>query len=421
MRDFTILHVGDLHFDDLRAASADIDAKDEGITRSLQAVISGHPLQTVMKPMAEQAERADAVLFVGDLSSYGNLDVYVDAVKYLHTALALPDRALDRLHAVVGNHDVDRDLVYPGDRMRDEILAKFDPLTDAWAAHSLPILAPGEVRRSEIADGSVGLEVFSMNSCVACGEYRDHVFDEALEKELTDRAAGGDKSARDTLFEQMDAPAFFADHVSSVSATVREMRAQRVPVILAHHNVLPQFQPRLQVYAEMVNAGMARAQLAGCGRPVIYLHGHIHDDPVEVVEQYHPRRGRLIAVSAPQVQYGFNVITVSFGQRNLALGATITPWRYAHGEVRAETPVKVFLRRADQENHEATADILRVMARAGHTRYSNFIELYRGEFGDARSEEELGEALVEADWAGLLRIDNLYEDRQHWTIRSPLL
>lgn len=421
MLDFTILHVGDLHFDDLRAASPDIDAKDAGITRSLQTAISGHPLQTVMKPMAEQADRADAILFVGDLTSYGNHDIYVDAVKYLHTALALPDRVADRLHAVVGNHDVDRDLIYPGARTTDELLAKFLPLTEAWTMHSVPILAPSEVRHSEITHGSVGIDLFSMNSCVACGEYRDRIFDQTLETELSNLAASGDRSARDTLFEQMDAPAFIADHVSSVSATVRTMSAERVPVILAHHNVLPQFQPRLQIYAEMVNAGMARAQLAGCGRPVIYLHGHIHDDPIEVVEQYHPNRGRLIAVSAPQVARGFNVITISFGQRDLPLGATITPWRYAHGEVRAKTPVKVFLRRPDQENHEATADILRVMAQARHTRYSNFIQLYRAEFGDARSEDELGEAIVEAEWAGLLTIDNLDEDRQHWTIRSPLL
>jgi len=285
----------------------------------------------------------------------------------------------------------------------------------------VPILAPDDVRHSEIVNGAVGLDVFSLNSCVGCGEYRDRVFDAALEDDLTVRAAGGDKIARDTLFEQMDAPAFFIDHVSGVSASVRGMSATRVPVVLAHHNVLPQFQPRLQIYAEMVNSGMARAQLAGCGRPVLYLHGHIHDDPIEVIEQHHPNRGRLIMVSAPQVQYGFNVITISFGQLDLPLGTTITPWRYAHGEVRAEAPVKISLRRPDQENHEAIADILRVMTRAGQTRYSGFLKLFREEFGDSRTEDEIGEALVEADWAGLLKIDNLDEDRPQWTIRSPLL
>ncbi len=421
VRSFTVLHVGDLHFDDLRAAAADVDTKDPGFAKSLLTAISGAPLQAVMKPMVEQADQADAVLFVGDLSSYGDLGVYEEAVNYLNTAFVLPDRKLEILHAVVGNHDVDRGLVQPGARTRAELLTKFDPLTVAWNNHAVPILAPNDVRRSAITNGRVGLEIFSMNSCVGCGEFRDRVFDQALEKELTEKAVRGDKAARDTLFEQLDSPAFFDDHISEVTARLREMSAQHVPVVLAHHNVLPQFQPRLQIYSEMVNSGWARARLAGCGRPVLYLHGHIHDDPIEVVEQHHPHRGRMIAVSAPQVRDGFNVITVSFSQRELPLGVTIRPWRVSHNEVREEAPIRISLRRPNQENHEAMPEVLAVMAKASQTRYSGFMKLYRADFGEDRSEEEIREALVEGDWAGLLAVDDLDENHTQWTIRRSLL
>lgn len=421
MRDFTILHVGDLHFDDLRAAKADIDAKDRGISQAVQDAIAAHPLQAVMKPMVEQLELADAVMIVGDLSSYGNPDVYVAAVAYLNVAFALPAREVQMLHAVVGNHDVDRDLIDVGKRELPEILAKFKPLATAWKQHAVPILEPAAVRRTEILNGPVGLELFSLNSCIGCGEYRERVLDVKLEEELRERANAGDKAARDTLFEQLDSPMFLDDHLTEVTARVREMTSHHVPVVLAHHNVLPQFQPRLQIYTEMVNSGAARARLAACDRSVIYLHGHIHDDPIESIEQHHPHRGRLIAISAPEVQRGFNVIKVSFGQRELPLGISVVPWRYVYGEIRPEPPVRISLRRADQENHEASGEILAVMAAHSQLRYSGFIKHYREAYADARAEDELQQALIEAEWAGLLVIDNREEPPAQWTVRLPLL
>lgn len=421
MRDFTIMHVGDLHFDDLRDARTDIDAKDNGISSGVRDVLGAHPLQAVMQPLAEQLEFCDAAMIVGDLSSYGDLGVYVDAVKYLNVALALPDREMAAVHAVVGNHDVDRQLIAPGTRTEADVLAKFAPLTDTWVQHSVPILEPAAVRRSEVVVDGVGLELFSMNSCIGCGEYRERELASDIEEELRTRMAAGDKSARDSIFEQLDSPGFLDRHLTEVTGAIRGLSSKRVPVVLAHHNVLPQFQPRLQIYTEMVNAGAARARLAACDRPVLYLHGHIHDEPIEVIEQHHPHRGRLIAISAPEVQRGFNIINISFGQRDLPLGVTITPWRYAYGEVRPEASVRISLRRQDQENHEAMPEIAAVMAQSGQMRYSRFVTSYREVFGDGRGEVELQEALIEGDWAGVVTIDNRDDDPAQWIVRSPLL
>lgn len=421
MKDFTILQVGDLHYDDLRNAELDVDVKDRGLSDSIRESLGPHVLQAVMKPMVEQLELSDAVMITGDLSSYGNYAVYVEAVSYLNVAFALPDRSPDTLHAVVGNHDVDRELIGTGERELREILAKFAPLTVAWQDHAVPILAPDAVRATALEDGKVGIELFSLNSCIGCGEYRERVLDAKLERELRKRVRAGDKAARDTLFEQLDSPMFLDEHITEVAATVRSMPATHVPMVLAHHNVLPQFQPRLQIYTEMINSGAVRARLGGCGRAVIYLHGHIHDDPVEVIDQYHPHTGRLIAISAPQVHRGFNVIKITFGQRDLPLGTTVIPWRYRYGEVRPEQAVRISLRRRDQENHEATPEILAVVARHSQLRYSRFLEDYRDLYGDNRTEDDLQQALIEADWAGLVMIDNRDASPGQWVLRMPLL
>ncbi len=421
MRDFTILQVGDLHFDDLLAAKPDTDSKDSGFPAGLLAAVSAHPLQAVMKPMAEQLDRADAMMVVGDLSSYGDLDVYGEAVTYLNKAFALPERNVEIVHAVVGNHDVDRTLIAPGDRGLADILAKFEPLREAWRDRSIPILEPAAVRTTEVVEGRIGLELFSMNSCVGCGEYRETVLNAAIEEELKERITAGDLSARDTLFEQLDSPGFLDEHLAEVTGRIRSLPPNRVPIVLAHHNVLPQFQPRLQIYAEMINAGAARARLAACDRPVIYLHGHIHDDPVEVIEQLRPHNGKLIAISAPQVQAGFNIIRVTFGQRDLPIGVTIEPWRYAYGEVREEASVCISLRRPNQENHDATEEILTVLASEPRARYSQFLKRYRDQFGVSRAEEDLQQGLVEGDWAGLVHVENVEEPAAQWIVSLPLI
>ncbi len=36
---------------------------------------------------------------------------------------------------------------------------------------------------------------------------------------------------------------------------------------------------RIAPYTEVVNGGNVRRRLTNCGKPVVYLHGHIHDDP----------------------------------------------------------------------------------------------------------------------------------------------
>ena len=77
MKDFTILQVGDLHYDDLRNAELDVDVKDRVLSDSIRESLGPHVLQAVMKPMVEQLELSDAVMITGDLSSYGNYAVYV--------------------------------------------------------------------------------------------------------------------------------------------------------------------------------------------------------------------------------------------------------------------------------------------------------------------------------------------------------
>ena len=55
----------------------------------------------------------------------------------------------------------------------------------------MPILAPDAVRATALEDGKVGIELFSLNSCIGCGEYRERVLDAKLERELRNECGPG--------------------------------------------------------------------------------------------------------------------------------------------------------------------------------------------------------------------------------------
>ena len=81
---------------------------------------------------------------------------------------------------------------------------------------------------------------------------------------------------------------------------VHDAPSNVLSVIVAHHNLLPQRLPRLAPYTELVNGGALRASLGELGKPVLYLHGHIHEDPIEILRSpggapsaaSHSRNGR---------------------------------------------------------------------------------------------------------------------------------
>ena len=417
-----ILQVGDVHFDDAQSAARDIDASDDGISQQVLDAIGAHPFQCVVKQMVGLFPEVDAVLFCGDLTTYGNLDVYRESVGYLEQTFAITTEDFwptQSVHVVPGNHDVDRTLIDTSDTR--DLREKFQPLAQAWSDNSAPILKPAEIRTSTVRDGTAAATIFSLNSCIGCGEHREQGLSDAVRAEFQHRADEGDADAAATLFEQLDAPMFVEDDVASTVQAIRALEDAAVPVLLAHHNLLPQRQPRLQVYTEMLNAGAVRARFAGCDRPVLYLHGHIHDDPVEVVEQFHPGEGKLVSVSAPAISDGFNVLEITSGHRGFPVGVTITRWRYAgSGDVVANPPIRIPLRRPTDEGHAATASVLRVLDDLQYTRWSNFLEAFRAVDGDSYTDDDVADAVREAHWAGLLEVEAYADQPARWILRRRL-
>lgn len=415
MRKIAILQLGDVHYPRLKNHRT-IDYKDKGLSPGLVEAISGYPLQQVVRKVIErlnQLGKSTLIAQCGDISEGGDLDGYHKCVEYLVSALDLAGRNSDYLHAVPGNHDVDRQL-----SNQEDLFAKFVSLEEAWKAHSVPILYAREVR-------SVRPRVFSdvefltigANSCVGSGERR------ALPKEILGHfppSTNSDHEGYDRLTELVDAPAFDESHLRAISEQLQVAPNTHIALVIAHHPLLPQTIPRIDIYAELLNAGVARSRLSKAGYPVIYLHGHVHDDPVEVLTVGAGYQGSLVMVAAPLLSDGFNEICLYLSQSGYAIGCELTKWRRESDGIVRNSKVEriplVPLVRRWMSN--LAVEISHEVATGGPYRFEQLRSKIEGRLG-SQSRDEIIDGLLEAEWAGNLTITDRSElDEKHWTIES---
>jgi predicted phosphodiesterase len=422
VKTITILQVGDVHFDQL-SIGPEVDVKDPQISPDLVRQMAPSRLRSVMQAIEKRCDPAppDAIVFCGDLSSRGEHGVYVDCVAYLNKALGLSEGRFwtpDGIHAVPGNHDIDRDTVDPAGK---DYFAKFLPLEKAWQDIHLDVLACADVRPTLLhGQGGGEATAYSMNSCIGCGEKRARQgeFTAMLRADLEARKTEGDEAAADALWEGLDTPLFFEEHLTTVNDAIDKLALTQLPIVIAHHNLLPQATPRAAIYTELVNGGAARVRLAAHRRWIIYLHGHIHDDPIEVIDQRFPNQGQVLSISAPLLQEGFNVVSVEFGNAGRPMGVSVVHYRYKNGgDVRARPEIRIGLASRADEPSPLLNHILAALAPGTSMRFRDLETAVTAIQKRAVSQDDLCDALREAEWANYLAIEQRADDAGQWTIR----
>lgn len=422
MRAVTLLQLGDLHYDQTDAGP-EVDVQDPGISAAVVAAAAPSRLRAVMQKLQRicAADPPKMLAVCGDLSSRGDLSVYAECVAYLDLNLELAAGRFwtaEGIHAVPGNHDVDRSLVDPSGA---DLFGKFRPLEEAWRNQGIDILRCGSLRHTRVAHAGCEIRAFSVNSCVGCGENRAADFTASLRAELQARADSGDTDAGDALWEGLDTPMIHESHLTSLAAEIGALPVEAMPVVIGHHNVLPQAMPRIKVYTEMLNGGAARARLASQDRWVLYLHGHIHDDPIEVISKRHPGGGNLLAISAPLISHGFNLVRLEFGESGRPLGCVVTRYRYEPGgDVRAQPDVRIPVRQPLDLPHPLVERVLEALPAGKSARFPDLLSaLAATTSGQVPTTEELADALQEAEWADRVQISERADEASRWLVWRP--
>ncbi len=418
MKRIVLYQLSDVHYPEHRNERA-LDVKDPGVPSALLEAIAPPRLVGALRELLRRmgSDPGCGIVICGDLTTVGSLSGYQQCVEYLVTGLALGSNEwpLTSLQVVPGNHDVNRLSVPTEDH---DPIAKFDPLVDAWIAHSVPVLA-ARLRTTQMRSGGYGLDLYGLNSCVGCGEWRE------LPDDLRDKLAPIFKDDAETAqasddrgrWERLDTPAFLEGDVDEVVAAVRTSARDRLAVVIAHHNLLPQFMPRISPYSELLNGGMLRERLCRLDRPILYLHGHIHTSPVEVLLQPAFPQGRLVSVAAPVFVQGFNRLAIDFAADGQPLGVEVLPIRVQDaGGFENGTPLRVSLNLRVGQWSPLTEAIIELLETAGQKqRYIDIRDAVRIN-GRRPAEPRLQDALREAEWLGWLRLVGRDEDARFWQV-----
>jgi hypothetical protein len=343
----SLLQLGDVHFPLFSSQWTDVDNKDNGETANLPGHFSKPISSLIASAISAEMKRAKpaAIIVCGDLTDRGQLNGFDQAADYL--AKAIGGSAFDDVHLLPGNHDVDL-----ADQMPfvDLTSDRFEVLQSRLSAMGSPFRITKDSRETSHTSGTSTLFVTSLNTAKANGAPRlfpnitikdpvaellrgvdpDNLLTNS--KKLFAHVSGSDPAI--SLQEVLDIPMIDPSDLDSVCTRGGEMKSGLF-VVAAHHGFLPQATPRFGPYTEMVNGGQVRRRLLALDRPVLYLHGHIHQDSLEVIRGSGSTAGvagpPLVSIAAPLLEDGFNRLDVEFTAEGRVLGILLYRLRVDRG------------------------------------------------------------------------------------------
>jgi 3',5'-cyclic AMP phosphodiesterase CpdA len=430
----SILQIGDIHYPELLNATSRIDLKSDPFNAKSALAPAGHLFEDVVRLLMNEARNEiDAMVFVGDFTTAGDLVAYEAFTKKLAQDI-LPAffnaaELSNRVIVVAGNHDVDWPSCLIENQRADDFVEKFSPFKDILARYGIanfPLIHPCAIK----VGGDAQVNLFGINSCLGCGELR--LFPESvrndLRKQLNDalrKRKAGTLSLKDMaqMTERLDAPLISKASLSAIDAILFDRPAAStniMDVIVGHHNLLPQLTPRIAPFAELMNAGQLRAILSSKDYPIIYLHGHIHDDPIEVVVNQSNKTGGIYSISAPEFHRGFNKLTFWFNGENQALGTEILPIRIDENGVRKrlqsiKIPYHFGPTRFSRMSPLARRILGNASARQPATYFGDLCAAYSKE-----TDLAVFHALHELAWIDAVQIDNYDRAPQEWFLRFSI-
>lgn len=417
-----LLQIGDVHLPSASFSERAIDQKDRTFSVELRNVISRQPIKSVFKRIYRMCEagEVDGVLLMGDLTDVGKLDGYKAGLAYITNALQLGE---GRQHAamfcgiVPGNHDIDRALA-----KRPSLVEKFKPLNAALVKAGLNPLPVVDSIVNCVGSSDASCAVIRMNSCWGCGaaEYIPAEFRDSIGSAIEAAIEGGDPKILGAYYDrQFDTPAFSDKSITHLVDVTRSLPPEKQLIVVAHHNLLPQRLPRLAPYTELVNSGAVRASLMEARRPILYLHGHIHTDPIEVLSV--PGGDALVCVSAPAAKDGFNVIEIVFTRSGNPLVGHVRPWKFDQSGVLCEgtrSEVSLIGKRRRSLNNDLSK-VYAFLLKEGQCYWSNLVDEFGGRFGaDATGQLQECIELLMADQS--VTVENYDADPKNWIVEARI-
>ena len=234
-------------------------------------------------------------------------------------------------------------------------------------------------------------------------------------------------------YEDIDTPIFTEDDIDEVIEHIESAEKQYLPIILTHHNLLPQKRPRIAMYTELINSGYFRERLENLNRTIIYLHGHVHDNPIEIIQSGKHKHAKIICISAPLLfpntefeskKFGFNGINIIFGTHGIPLGCKITRYRISEGVDKKEEERIRFISPPDSFNF-ATQDEIAIFNSIYKEKRDihlvHLMDIAKKENGENFSINEIEASVDRLDWLGLVNYSPKNNDPIHTRVIKKVI
>lgn len=430
MNKIRILQIGDIHYPWARnhKSAADFGSSPDNISNVTEHIVAqGAALNKIAGQIRTICEEPpDVIAFVGDYTVKGEPLALAEAVEYCKKAIISPffseTEYADHVIFVPGNHDVARPT--PGST---DPYKKFEAYQTALENAGVVNHSTKNFGRASVSTAHGVVRVLGVNTCVGCGEFRalpaklanDFV---TLISGFTDKDGHGfDPVLLGGIAEQLDIPFLDRSDIDNLDLELSARSGSRVAAVIGHHNLLPQKETRVLAYGELLNSGVLRETLTNKSHPLIYLHGHIHSEPVELIRDPSIPEGGLLAISAPLITDGVNVVDIYYDEDLDVVGVEVIPWRFSPTmSLQHKRSLKIPLGQAGNRLSRlpsAARDIFAYLVQAGDAAQRHLTKISAELNIDV---EAASRHCSELAWAGLVEINNYHKAKNKWDVRLAI-
>ncbi|WP_342709936.1 metallophosphoesterase [Bradyrhizobium sp. B124] len=432
-----ILQIGDIHYPSATTSRPSADLKRDAFDISGEIAPEGARFQKITQTLSQYTSGYfHGIVFMGDYTTgspnvSSQLAGLTSCLDYVQRNILSPLLGKDsRVKAlfVPGNHDVDRTRCPTTPDTRS---SKFEHYVNTLGALGHKNISGDTVSRVSLTVDDSEVILYGLNSCLGCGEYMS--FPEKTKADLAAQLAdlfkrGVSEVAENIitdffdLTEQLDAPVIDGATLHELDLQLEKCsrRPDAVQIVVGYHSLLPQPIPRVAPFSELVNSGELRAFLSTKETPIVYLHGHIHQNPIEIVYSQERPDSCVISISAPEFSSGYNILEVEFDENGVPLGIVVIPIRQdGLGKISKPSPRKIPFR---QGKHRIAA-ITELAREIFYKTFSANSQFHFNELCKAYSSaqaEAVERAVVELEWLGLVEIANRHRKPEQWNIRSAV-
>ena len=357
MPKITFLQIGDVHYPDWTSELYQTDDKDRKVSASIKFGITHNPFRRVLTKIVELSSKPhmNGVVLMGDFTSKGDKKKLASALNHFSWLCKEERERLARPHlmAVPGNHDVNKD-----DAVELGQTGKFQYLNEVaeeclW--HPMPV---DEIVHIPIEFENATANFLLVNTTL--GSWEKYLLPPSIEEGVDDsnkKTSVGDPAKLslemagiseaqvngENYYDQLDTPYVSSKSTLGITKFFENIERKDAVIVVGHHNILPQIQPRLSPYSEMLNAGFFRKSLLEQEFPMLYLHGHVHHDVIEIIQNPRLSSSKIYSIGAPDITQGFNEVSLFYDRDGRPTGFRVLPWRFSkdrsHFKAKAEEQV----------------------------------------------------------------------------------